>query len=131
MDNLSIEPTDSTPLLKYYPDGNLLLFKGLSYPENPVEFYKPVMKWIEDFLLSLTNSLTVRCTLEYLNTSSIRIFINIFQTIEKFYNSGKKITVEWIYDPENEMALEYGNFFSERLEMPFTIIKEDKEAKLS
>ena len=51
--------------------------------------------------------------------------------IEKSYNSGKNITVQWMYDPENEMALEYGNFFSERLEMPFSIIKEEREDTLS
>ena len=50
MEELSIKPTDSTPEVKYTPDGNIIEFSGSSYPENPVEFYRPIIKWISEYI---------------------------------------------------------------------------------
>ena len=124
MEELSIKSTSSTPEITYHPDRKVLEFHGSSYPENSVEFYKPVIKWLNDFMKSNTDPFSIKFRIEYLNTSSIRIFINIFRVLEKFHAAGKAFSVEWIYDPENETALDYISFFKERIQIPLQMIEE-------
>lgn len=116
------DATESTPSIIYNAKANLVLFDGVSYPENPVEFYKPVITWLTDHIVSMRHTLIMKFKLTYLNTSSIRVFLNVFKIIETTSKKEKEIKIEWICDPENDMALDYGNFFKKRVNIEFTII---------
>ncbi len=49
MDSLNIEPTEFTPKINFDPDNNLFEISGFSRPENVIGFYRPILKWLDEF----------------------------------------------------------------------------------
>lgn len=117
MDNLVIEATKYTPYISLNADTNVLELKGETYPENTAEFYSPVFEWLEDYLGQLgEEEVTVNMEIIYFNSSSSKVLMDLFDRFEDAVKEGKKITINWIYDREDESALEYGEEFQEDLD---------------
>lgn len=118
MDNLIIEPTKYTPEIRFDAGTHLLEIRGETYPENTAEFYAPIFKWLEEYLAEASNdAITVNLEINYFNSSSSKVLMDMFDKFESASNGGKQISLNWIYDRENESALEYGEEFREDLEI--------------
>lgn len=113
MEDLLIEETKYTPEIKFLASGELNIV-GKSYPENTFEFYKPIMKWIEDYFAAGKKELTLNMEIIYFNSSSSKLFFDMFDLIEA--NNNEQIVVNWIYDEDNESSLEAGEDFKEDFE---------------
>lgn len=114
MDDLRIAATKFTPEILFDYTKRLLLIKGESYPENTSEFFNPVFKWIDDYLAEKTDKLTtVNIELYYFNSSSSKVLMNFFEVLDNASEQGHKITVNWIYEEEDEDSLEFGEEFAE------------------
>lgn len=117
MEKLSIEATSYTPGILFDPESNILTIEGDSYPENTAEFYEPVFTWLENFQKNPEEQeLQVHIEIIYFNSSSSKVLMNVFDILENEAKKGKQITVDWIYDEENEHSLEYGEEFLEDLD---------------
>ncbi|MDA8403690.1 MAG: DUF1987 domain-containing protein, partial [Desulfobacteraceae bacterium] len=57
----------------------------------------------------------VNIELYYFNSSSSKVLMNFFEVLEKAAEAGQKITVNWIYEEEDEDSLEFGEEFAEDL----------------
>jgi len=126
MKNLEISKTKTTPDINFNYSTNELIIQGESFPENTSEFYAPVFEWLEKYLSALTDdqSVVVKIELVYFNSSSSKVLMDFFDMLEESVQEGKSITVQWRYDEENEMAVEYGEEFMEDLEsLPFELVK--------
>lgn len=115
MNNLIIQSTHKTPFISLDPSGDLE-FKGSSYPENCLSFYKPVIGWIKDYVQSPAPITNIRFYFKYFNTSTTGIVIEILDSLK---NSQKDIRVTWCYDEGDEDTLQSGQNFSELLELSF------------
>ena len=117
MENLFIEATKYTPEISFDASTNNLIMKGETYPENTAEFYSPVFEWLEEYLNQLQDQeVTVNMEIIYFNSSSSKVLMDLFDRFEESVKDGKKIVINWIYDKEDESALEYGEEFQEDLE---------------
>jgi len=116
MENLNIEATQYTPDIAFDVAGKLSM-KGKSYPENTFEFYAPVMDWAKKYFASDSSpkALTLDIEITYFNSSSSKLFFDFFDLLDE-NKSDFEITVNWIYDEENESALEAGQDFIEDFE---------------
>lgn len=115
MNNLIIESTKYTPKIEMLIDGKIIII-GKSYPENTFEFYEPVMKWLKEYFEITQNEKTViDMEITYFNSSSSKLFFDFFDMLEE-NNSKHKIEINWIYDEENESALEAGEDFKDDFE---------------
>ena len=127
MENLIIEETKYTPSIKLNVQNRTIELIGKSYPENTFEFYKPMMDWIESYFNNNEDkdeTTTVNVEIIYFNSSSSKLFFDFFDLIEEAHNKGKSIEVLWVYDEENESALEAGEDFKEDFEdINFTLVK--------
>jgi len=116
MDNLYIEQTKSSPEIDFNAKTNVLKIQGESYPENTIRFYVPIINWLEQYSQNIKNqSFEVNIELIYFNSSSSQILLNIFDLLEKCQQNENQVTVNWIYDEENDSALESGEDFQEEL----------------
>ncbi|MEA3490318.1 MAG: DUF1987 domain-containing protein [Campylobacterota bacterium] len=125
MENLHIEATKYTPQIDLDAKAGLLCFSGKSYPENTFDFYQPTMKWIQEFF-EQDREIKSRLKMDiiYFNSSSSKLFFDLFDIIEEAQDAGNSITIEWFYDGENENALEAGEDFKEDFEsLDFNLIK--------
>ena len=115
MENLKIEATKYTPEIILDTDGTISL-SGKSYPENTFEFYTPMMQWLEEYFeTSAADKTVVNMEIVYFNSSSSKLFFDFFDLLEE-NSQNHKIEINWIYDEENESALEAGEDFIEDFE---------------
>jgi len=121
----TIEATDYSPEIIFDPEAGLLEIKGKSYPENTFEFYKPMMEWMESYFDAPKEKTIVNMEIIYFNSSSSKLFFDLFDMLEE--NRDKSdIVIQWIYDKENESALEAGEDFKEDFEeLDFRLIPKD------
>ena len=124
MDNLNIAGTPSTPAVIADAALGTVEMRGDSYPENSFELFSPVMAWIEQYFAGAghnQNKLTLNLYLLYLNTSSVKAMMDIFDLLEDAHRSGRDIAVNWFYDEQNERVAELAEEFKEDCTFPFHI----------
>lgn len=116
MKNLTIEQTKYTPEIKMDATEGIIEMIGKSYPENTFEFYKPVMDWMESYFEENAKDKTIiNMEIIYFNSSSSKLFFDFFDLVEEA-SEDNTIEINWIYDEENESALEAGEDFKEDFE---------------
>jgi hypothetical protein len=123
MENLTIEATKYTPQISMDAQAGSVQITGKSYPENTFEFYEPIMKWMEEYFSNPQAKTSIELEIIYFNSSSSKLFFDFFDLIEE--NKDKSdIEIKWIYDEENESALEAGEDFQEDFEsLNFNLVK--------
>ena len=116
MNNLNIEETKYTPKIDLNFEKGTVSIVGKSYPENTFEFYEPVIKWLEEYFdEKAKETTTINFEIIYFNSSSSKLFFDLFDLLEE-KNESNSIIINWIYDEENESALEAGEDFQEDFE---------------
>lgn len=121
MKNLKIEGTQSSPSVCADPESGVLEMRGDSYPENAHELFSPVLDWIERYLEQSERALTLKLHLLYLNTSSVKAMMDMFDLIEDAHCGGRAVAVNWFYDEQNERVVELAQEFKEDVTFPFHI----------
>jgi hypothetical protein len=113
MNNIKLAATQYTPeiLLEAY---GVIDIKGKSYPENTFEFYLPIMNWLKEYFIEKNSPkhLTVNIEITYFNSSSSKLFFDLFDILDE-HKEDFDITINWIYDKENDSAKEAGEDFIE------------------
>jgi len=113
MENLTIAATRYTPKVTL-DAGGVMAIIGKSYPENTFEFYQPVMEWLKAYFENgAAEKSTVNMEIVYFNSSSSKLFFDLFDLLETARRNGSQIEINWIYDKENESAQEAGEDFRE------------------
>lgn len=119
MDNFRIEGSAKTPEVDFKTAGELLL-KGRSIPENSVEFYAPILDWIENYGNSPQSETVVKVQLEYFNTSSSKCILDVFKKLETV--SGTNMIVKWYYEEDDEDMLEAGEDYDAIIDLNFEMV---------
>ncbi|MGR4069041.1 biofilm regulation phosphoprotein SiaC [Halomonas sp. LR3S48] len=119
--DLDIIGSQSTPTIVSDWQAGLLTMQGDSYPENSFELFDRVIDWVERFLSEAARPLTLELKLVYLNTSSVKAMMDIFDLLEEAHQGGRGIQVTWHYDPRNERIAELAEEFREDCTFPFAI----------
>lgn len=119
--DLNLEPTPSTPAVQGNWQDGILRMAGESYPENTYEIFDEIISWVEAYLEDTDQPLRVDLQLNYLNTSSIRAMIDIFDRLQTAHDDGRELEVRWLYDSRNPRSAEMGEEFKEDYSFAFTI----------
>ena len=123
MDNFFIEATNYSPQVSMDAQNGTISITGKSYPENTFEFYKPIIEWIERYFHSPQSQTILNMEILYFNSSSSKLFFDMFDLLE-MHKDKSDITINWIYDKENDTALEAGEEFMEDFEdLDFNLIE--------
>ncbi|RZT91806.1 uncharacterized protein DUF1987 [Ancylomarina subtilis] len=127
MDTLIIEGTSKTPKVIFDAEKGELLLEGRSIPENSLEFYIPLMEWLDTYSQEVKTDTIVHMKLEYFNTSSSKCILDFFRKLETISNRGNKISINWYFEEDDEDMMEAGEDYDAIVGLPFAII-EQKEA---
>jgi hypothetical protein len=120
MENLQLSATPKTPSVKFsVADGNLEI-KGRSIPENSLDFYKPLIDWVDSYKEKSGETVNLHVQLEYFNTSSSKCLLDLFKRLEGYKN---KVTVHWYYEQDDEDMLEAGEDYEAIISLPFKMIE--------
>jgi hypothetical protein len=117
-----IPPTKNSPEIILSPDG-VIKIRGRSISENVSEFFKPISVWIDGYIENPAELTCVDIKLEYFNSASAKVFIQILQKLTYVKLKNKKVIYNWYYEDGDEDILERGEYFSSVLDVPFNFIK--------
>jgi hypothetical protein len=118
MDILNLEGTEDTPRIVLDKKDGIMEISGRSLPEDSTEFYKPVLDWIERYAASPNPSTVFVFKLEYFNTASSKLILDVLYALEDISN----IRVQWYFHEDDEDMEEAGQEFSELVEIPFEFL---------
>lgn len=123
MEHLTIEGTAKTPNVKFDASQGFIEIKGRSIPENSIEFYKPLVDWLEEYGKTPAALTKVNIQLEYFNTSSSKCILDVFKKLESIYKSKNEVIINWYYEEDDEDMLEAGEDYESIIRVPFKMIE--------
>lgn len=121
--DIIIDGTPNTPTVRLISTEGKIELIGRSIPENPYDFYKPVKKWLDEYSLSPSKLTVVNVKLEYFNTSSSKLLLTFFKTLEEMNSNGTKIEINWYFEENDEDMQEAGEDYNAIIKIPFNIIQ--------
>lgn len=123
MEKLLIEPKNKTPMIDFDPNTGKMEIGGISSAENSLEFYKPILQWIDDYKNSPQPETVLNINFKYFNTSSAKCILDMLDRFVQLKSTGTKLTVNWYYEKDDEEMYDAGANFSDILELPFQLIE--------
>ena len=124
-ENLVIEGTNKTPVVRFMGDTGTMELSGKSIPENSFGFYQPLMLWMDTYAAEPKPKTEVNIILEYFNTSSSKCLLDIFRKLEALKKSGRSdVQVIWHYEEDDEDMMEAGQDYNSLVDLEFTLIKQ-------
>jgi hypothetical protein len=121
MENLHFEATLNTPEVSFDAENGKLFLKGRSISENAMEFYKPLGDWVESYIRQPKSETKIEISLEYINTTSSKCFIDLFKKLEGLNGGASSVLIYWYYK-EEDMA-EIGEDYQAIINLPFKMIE--------
>jgi len=115
MEIIHLEGTEDTPKIILDKSNGIFEISGRSLPEDSAEFYQPVLDWLEAYAKDPNPSSEFVFKLEYFNTASSKLILDVLSKIEEV-NSSK---VHWYFHEDDEDMEEAGEEFSELVEVSF------------
>lgn len=122
MDNIEWQGSFKLPALSLNASSGVLELEGKSIPERTSEFYDPVLAWIDEYMQSPQEETTLNIKLEYCNSSSTRYLMDILERLDRLSKGGKKVTINWYYEEDDEDMLDLGQSYSVPLSIPINMI---------
>jgi hypothetical protein len=115
MEKITLKGTFETPSVLLDSEEGKLEFSGRSLPEDSTSFYRPILRWIEQYVACPNGNTNIAIKLEYFNTATSKVLLAI---LSKFENASN-VTVHWFHYEEDEDMLESGKEFEELVKLPF------------
>lgn len=119
MDALIIEGTDDSPKVVLDPENNLFELSGKSLPENVVGFYQPILDWINFYAFSPNPETNFLFKLDYFNTASAKLILDILLKLERMHEDGNKVHVLWHSLEDDEDMQDSGKAYANMIKIPF------------
>lgn len=110
MKDFFVKETHRTPLIKGLANDGKIEIVGKSLPEDAKDFYLPFRDWLLDLYNSAVPSIDVQLELEYFNTATSKIIVDMLLSLEKLKDQ-KEITITWTYDEDDIEMEETGQDF--------------------
>jgi hypothetical protein len=119
MEVIRLEGTDETPKVVLDASANLFEFSGKSLPEDVTSFYNPLLEWLDEYANSPNELTKVIFRLDYFNTASSKMILDILLKMEEIQESGNNVLASWHYRDDDEDMQEAGEEYAEIVEIPF------------
>ena len=122
MKALIIESKGDTPKIHLDKQNNNFEIAGCSLPEDSNTFYSPVLEWLNAFESDPLSSFVFNFKLEYFNTSSSKVFLDILTILENIRKAGSDVNIKWFYDEDDEDMEMAGEEYDNLIDVPFELI---------
>jgi len=117
---IKIDATPKTPRVYFDAADGHIEIRGRSIPENSIEFYKPLLDWLEEYGNDPQPKTKAEIQLEYFNTSSSKCILDVFKALEDIHKKGKtELKIHWYYEEDDEDMFEAGEDYQAIVTVPF------------
>jgi hypothetical protein len=122
MESLLIEGTEDTPSVIFDLEQGIYEISGRSLPEDVVEFYTPVMNWLDQLEEEPVADIEFSFKLEYFNTASSKLILDVLLKLDEIFQDGTSMNVRWYYYEMDEDLMEAGEEYAELIEIPVELV---------
>ncbi len=127
MRKLIIDQRSNSPKVLLDPEKKTYMISGESRPPDVREFYGPILSWLSDFSLYLTESpgdepVVFDFNFDYFNSSSGKLILDICKQLGDLRSKGKNITINWHFEKDDFDMLEAGKEISNIVKFPFEYV---------
>jgi hypothetical protein len=119
MQAIKIKGTDDTPNVILDKDNGIFEISGRSLPEDVAAFYEPILEWLDEYAEAPLDKTVFNFKLEYFNTASSKLLLDVLLKLEDMYDDGKDVMVRWHYPDDDEDMEEAGEEYADIVEVPF------------
>ena len=119
METLLIEQTEDSPRVVLDPVDKFFEISGKSLPEDVLEFYQPVLDWLNAYRKEPDAETKFNARLIYFNTASSKLIMDIFLIFEEMVEESHKVLIKWHSHQKDEDMQEAGIEFEEMIAVPF------------
>ena len=117
-----LKDTITTPHVILDAEKGYIKIDGRSIPENVIDFYQPILNWIDNYIKEPNNLTIVDFKLEYFNTSSSKRLFDIMRKVESISTiPGKRVVLNWYYEEDDESIQELGLHYKNTINVPFNL----------
>jgi len=126
MNSYLLKGSEKTPQINFEFETGHLEIKGKSVPEDSFKFFQPMNEWIDRYLEQPKSETTLNVALEYFNTSSAKVLLELFKKMNLLHKSGKSsIKINWVYESDDDDMLEAGYDYQRTLDVPLNFVPID------
>ena len=118
--------TAKTPSISFDPERGLFEIRGKSIPEHSIEFYGPLLEFVEGYSSQPAERTVLDMKFEFFNTSSSNRIHALLRKFEKLYQCNSEVLIRWFCENGDENMLDAGEDFRAILRVPFEIIEVDR-----
>lgn len=122
MDILDIKATNDTPRVIFDPESEIFEISGRSLPEDVVNFYQPVIDWLDEYMRLPNKKTEFVFKYIYFNTATSKLIQDILIRLEQVYETGNEVVVIWYYEQDDEDMMDLGEEFKEYVDIPFELV---------
>ena len=119
MEKLYFESSALTPLIDFDAQVGQMTIKGRSIPDNPDEFWYPVLRWFDVYVQDPSNSTVFNINLEYFNVTSSKRILALLYKLNELIDNGHDVKVHWYYRDGDEDMFEVGQDYAYMVKVPF------------
>lgn len=123
MKALIIDGSSDKPQVKFDNNKGELFMGGSSLPENVIEFYSPIMQWLDEYAKSTTVNTKVHFNFEYLNTASTNMMARIIEALQQLSENEKNVSITWSYPHGDWDMKELGLELLEDMKVVYDIVE--------
>ncbi|MBN4072822.1 DUF1987 domain-containing protein [Crocinitomix catalasitica] len=107
---LIIEGSKRTPYIQADLDKGLITISGISLPENPYEYYRPLNEALDAYLVEPKQNTNLEFRIEYFNTGSAVVLRNLIQRLLDFLGKDH-LHLKWYYERDDQDIKETADEF--------------------
>jgi len=119
MQAIKIKGSDDTPNVILDKENGIFEISGRSLPEDVAAFYEPILNWLESYAEDPMEKTVFNFKLEYFNTASSKLLLDVLLKLEDMYDDGKDVLVRWHFPDDDEDMEEAGEEYADIVEVPF------------
>jgi len=120
LEDFFIERTSLTPLIRF-KEGRLDI-EGLSMPKSSIEFYKPLLDYLEKYSKNPLESTKVNIKLDCFSATSSKSLLDVFRKFEEIHKTKRDVVINWYYKENDENILAAGEDYQSIIRLPFKMI---------
>lgn len=107
------------PEIKF--DTGQLHISGDSFPEDVLQFYNPIIHWLERYMESAfakdsQKQTTLTCKVNYFNTGSRPFILTIVKLLNDLKRQGHQVAIDWFYYEGDDLIEEDDLNFEDLIE---------------
>ena len=123
MHSLIIPASSSTPEVDFNVLNNVQRIAGVSTPLDSIEFYSPMIHWINQNSNVLKENCVFEFELNYFNSSSMKALVWLLQQMEEMILDGKSWSICWVIFEDDEFMEEAAEAMQTLLEIPIIVAR--------